>query len=114
MPCRTDPSPEEYAAERARNAAKTEANRLAKETYDPLLCSACRVLERMGYDFDENPSLSVWWDQHKRDDVERERILQNEQKRAEYRERIVLEALVKPLKDLSNEERHLLKEMGYL
>jgi len=33
-----------------------------------LLCSACRVLERTGYDFDENPSLSIWWDKHKKKD----------------------------------------------
>ena len=33
-----------------------------------LLCSACRVLERTGYDFDENPALSIWWDKHKKKD----------------------------------------------
>ncbi len=36
---------------------------------DALLCSACRVLARMGYDFDENPALSVWWAAHKQRDA---------------------------------------------
>jgi hypothetical protein len=36
-----------------------------------LLCSACRVLERMDYDFEENPALSIWWDEHKKNDKKR-------------------------------------------
>jgi hypothetical protein len=39
-----------------------------KEMMTPLLCSACKVLERLGYDFDENPLLSQWWDKHKTKD----------------------------------------------
>jgi len=45
--------------------AQQEAERVA------LLCSACRVLARMGYDFDENPALSVWWEKHKQQDAAR-------------------------------------------
>ena len=41
-------------------------DKLAKT--DSLLCSTCRVLDRLGYDFDENPRLSEWWDKHKRED----------------------------------------------
>lgn len=37
-------------------------------TMQQLLCSACRVLERTGYDFDENPALSQWWERHKEKD----------------------------------------------
>jgi hypothetical protein len=29
-----------------------------------LLCSSCRALDRLGYDFDENPALSQWWEKH--------------------------------------------------
>lgn len=36
-----------------------------------LLCSTCRVLTRLGYDFDENPALSVWWEAHKKEDAKR-------------------------------------------
>lgn len=39
-------------------------------TMTQLLCSACRALDRLGYDFGENPALDQWWDAHKRaDDV---------------------------------------------
>ena len=38
---------------------------------DALLCSACRVLARSNYDFDENPTLSEWWDEHKKEDAKR-------------------------------------------
>jgi hypothetical protein len=109
MPCMTYETPEERAVDNQK-----AAQRVAKETYDPLLCSACRVLERMGYDFDENPTLSVWWEQHKRDDAEKEHILKQEAQRKQFRERLAQEALAKPLKDLSKEERKLLKELGYL
>lgn len=33
-----------------------------------ILCSDCRVLTRLKYDFDENPMLSEWWEEHKKDD----------------------------------------------
>lgn len=36
-----------------------------------LLCSACRVLTRMGYDFDENPALSQWWAAHQKEDAKK-------------------------------------------
>ena len=38
-------------------------------TWESLLCSACRTLERFGYDFDENPALSQWWSRHKKLDA---------------------------------------------
>lgn len=64
----------EYAAERAEFLQdvelRREANRTAaKVTYAQMLCAACRVLTRLGYDFDENPALSQWWDKHKEDDA---------------------------------------------
>lgn len=33
-----------------------------------LLYSACLTLKRMGFDFHENPQLSVWWDAHQKHD----------------------------------------------
>jgi len=36
-----------------------------------LLCSTCRVLSRLGYDFDENPRLSEWWHKHQIEDQEK-------------------------------------------
>lgn len=34
-----------------------------------MLCSACRALVRLGYDMDENPALSAWWEDHKKADA---------------------------------------------
>jgi hypothetical protein len=42
---------------------------LSQIEVDVLLCSACRVLARLGYDFEENPALSRWWDTHKKKDA---------------------------------------------
>ena len=59
-------------------------NQLAKErdlTGAVLLCSACRVLERLGYDFEENPALSIWWDKHKRLDQKRRSTQTGEKER---------------------------------
>lgn len=47
----------------------TEFNKARNDmsiSHAALLCSACRVLERLGYDFEENPALSLWWDDHKK------------------------------------------------
>jgi len=33
-----------------------------------LLCSACRALVRLEYDFGENPMLDQWWNHHQRVD----------------------------------------------
>lgn len=38
-----------------------------------LLCSACRALKRLGYDFGENPALDRWWDEHQKEDAKREK-----------------------------------------
>ena len=39
-----------------------------KFTIKQILCSACRSLERLNYDFDENPALSRWWHEHRQED----------------------------------------------
>lgn len=75
-----------------------------------MLCSACRALEGFGYDFDLNPELADWWAKHKEEDAERER--------KEHAKRLELERvdaiIKKPFKDLSEEEKRLLKKHKYL
>jgi hypothetical protein len=81
---------------------------------EPLLCSACRALERLGYDFDENAELSEWWDAHKKADaarVERERV---EEERKAYERKIVKDALDKKFGDLTKTEKALLKKHNFL
>lgn len=72
MPCRDDIGFMEDQARRE-YVRKSEENE-KKGILPPavLLCSACRSLERMGYDFEENPALSIWWDNHKKEDASRE------------------------------------------
>lgn len=66
-PCSIDRSFQSYRDARQEDA---EALHLTRVTKTALLCSACRVLERLSYDFDENPALSQWWAQHKEEDGE--------------------------------------------
>lgn len=40
---------------------------------ESMLCSSCTALERLDYNFSENPRLDEWWDKHKRKDQERKR-----------------------------------------
>ncbi len=75
-----------------------------------MLCSACRALERLGYDFDENPRLSEWWDDHKKEDAKREK----EKKKKSLRSEVARELSNKPVAELSKEDKALLREEGYL
>lgn len=109
MPCIGGPSWDQEQAEAKREAKLKEQ----QSRMEPMLCSACRALERLGYDFDENPELSEWWDKHKKADAERLAKEQQEAERAAYQKRVAEEALRKPFGDLSNEEKHLLKKLGY-
>lgn len=75
-----------------------------------MLCSACRTLERLEYDFDENPELSEWWADHKKKDEERVRA--ETAKRLEQEQvKIISE---KKFIDLTAADRQLLKKHGYL
>ena len=56
MPCYDPRAEQDWSAERF---ARMES----------ILCSACRALERMGYDFGENPLLDEWWVAHKAQDA---------------------------------------------
>lgn len=86
----------------------------AKKQFDPLLCSACRALERFGYDFDENPALSVWWSNHKAEDARKAEAAKAEEDKRAYRKAKAQEAMAKPLNQLTAEETQLLREEGFL
>ena len=92
MPCKTEPTAEERRA--------TVLNTTASQ-YTPLLCSACRALERLGYDFDENPLLSQWWAKHQEEDAQKD--LAQHQKRLQRE--IMKNILTKPLEEITPAER---------
>lgn len=80
------------------------------EELTEILCSACRSLERLGYDFDENPSLSKWWYDHKKKDEERKK--EEEKQRLKH---LKAQSLIeKPFKSLTSKDLNLLDELGYL
>ena len=93
--------------------AEIEAKKFAKRG-PSLLCSAARALERLGYDFDENPELSEWWDKHKKEDAAREQKEREKAERDLYRQGVLTAALKKPVKDLTAEELKILKDYKYL
>lgn len=80
------------------------------EVRDSLLCSACRVLERIGYDFEENPRLSEWWDEHKKEDQKREK----EEAKKRLNHQLAIELSKKPVSQLTKEDKALLKKEGFL
>lgn len=107
MPC-SDGGPSREQVERERK----EAN--AAKRLPPMLCSACRALERLGFDFDENPELSKWWDKHKKEDQARADKEEQERKRIEWEKGVIDAALKKPFAELSKEEIAMLKKHNYL
>lgn len=60
----------DYGRSQAKSMVEAQRFQEVQITMKQLLCSACRALERLGYDMDENPALSQWWEQHKMDDAE--------------------------------------------
>ena len=120
MPCRMDDMPRDYRSESASRSRQNEtlkAKLVKLEPLEALLCSAARVLERLEYDFDENPELSAWWAKHKKSDDRR--------KKKEAKERIAAEAeiwrlaqveqlLAKSINDLTDDERAILREAKVL
>jgi hypothetical protein len=77
---------------------------------DPLLCSACRALEKVGFDFDTNPELADWWFKHKLEDAK----LAEAAAKVEFEKRVVAAAILKPFSEISDEEKALLKKYKYL
>jgi hypothetical protein len=88
-------------------------NRFIKRA-EPMLCSACRALERLGYDFDENPELSEWWDAHKKEDAKRQEAERKAAEKAEWERKVIREALGKSVGELTKEEKTLLKKHNFL
>ncbi len=107
MPC-SDGGPS-YSQTRDDSA---ELSRLRAEVknQDSMLCSACRVLQKIGFDFDENPRLSEWWDKHKKEDEKKDR--EETRKRLNYE--LALAASKKPVSKLTAEDKILLKREGFL
>ena len=106
MPCIGGPSWEDTQREQ-REAA-------AQKRMEPMLCSAGRTLERLGYDFEENPELSQWWDKHKKEDAKREEAERKAAEKAAWERKVIKEALDKPIGELSKEEKALLKKHNFL
>lgn len=75
-----------------------------------LLCSACRSLARLGYDFGENPELDRWWTEHQKEDEQR----RFEEKRKQVRRNIALALTEVPIKQLTPDDKKLLREEGLL
>jgi len=81
-----------------------KAEKAKNDSYlEELLCSACRVLEKKKYDFDENPSLSRWWDLHKK--VDRKRALSGKKAK---------KLLSKAVKNLTTSEKKFLRSKGLI
>ena len=111
MPCSDGGYTHEQEQEMRRKAERQQREQARKT---PLLCAACRALERLGYDFDENPELSEFWAKHKKEDEAREAAERRERERKAWEERTVSAALAKPIGQLTDEEKSLLKRLKYL
>jgi hypothetical protein len=75
-----------------------------------LLCSACRALERDNFDFAINPPLDKWWNNHKKEDLER----QEYEAKREFKRKQAILASKKAIIDLTEEDKALLKEFKYI
>lgn len=95
-----------------RSQVISEISKLEKKRDEltEMLCSTCRVLERVKFDFDENPQLSKWWDKHKREDEKREA----EEIKKRLEKQMALELTKKSLSELTIADKKLLKRFGYL
>lgn len=110
MPCRDYDYPQTVEKtvenpETKRQLARVEA----------LLCSTCRTLEQLvdrgvEFDFDTNPDLSKWWAAHKAED--NDRIVAEKRKRLEFEKTKLIAD--KPFKNLTAEDKRLLKKHGFL
>lgn len=109
MPCTYEESAEEKRQRLEAHDEKTVAEAI-KNTYGPLLCSACKSLERLGYDFGENPELDRWWDEHKASDRRQMRLDQLAQSKRDYIDQLV----AKPFGDLTADEKQTLCEAGLI
>lgn len=77
----------------------------------PLLCSACRALEKLEFDFATNPELDKWWHTHEEADTTRR--LKEAKDRLE-RESAIEIANTKKLSELTQDDKQLLKKWKLL
>lgn len=116
MPCTYYESPEELHQQKLKEDKKKfdEIHESIENRFSALLCSACTALERLEYNFSESPDLDTWWHKHKQDDEKRkQQELEERVKQARLRlelEQAVIIAETKCVKDLTKEERKLLKQ----
>lgn len=119
MPCRYEESPQETEKNRLvqQNAKDRLDFRRVIDNLESLLCASSRVLERYEYDFAENPELDSWWTAHRKKDEKRQK---KELKEAAIAKREIwvreqaLTLMDKPLSQMSDEERKILKEAEIL
>lgn len=104
MPCSDNREPEPIVITDTRQVRKLES----------MLCSACRVLEKQGFDFDENPRLSEWWAKHQREDEKAKEKTERARIRKQKRKELVATLLKMTIHDLTPDDRKILKEEGYL
>ena len=116
MPCTYYESPEELHRQKLETDKKKfdEMYKSIEDRFTALLCSACTALERLDYNFAESPDLDTWWHKHKQEDEQRkQQELEQRAKQAKLKlelEQAVLIAETKCVKDLTKEERKLLKQ----
>lgn len=106
MPCNDGGWPSESQSQSLKIKQLSRSNR----ELEALLCSTCRVLETQGYDFDLNPALSTWWDQHKKEDIAR----QEKELRAKLLKEEAMEIAKKPFIELTAQDRKKLRDQGLM
>lgn len=96
----------------AREAIKTKlTNKI--NTLETLLCGTCSVLDDYGFNFPVNPELDAWWANHQKADSKR-KAKEAKRRHAEWLQEQALELMAKPLKDMDEDERMIMREAGYL
>ena len=105
MPCSDDGR----AAYEAKIVARNNLQKIDDLT--AMLCSACKALEGdYGYDFDKNPLLSRWWDDHKKADLAAAQ--EAARKQLQYDEAVLISQ--KPFAQLTDSDKQILKREGFL
>ncbi len=79
--------------------------------YEVLLCSACRALANLNYDFGLNPELDRFW--HKHQEKDNTRKVKEAKEKLEFNEALRI-AEEKTLSQLTSEEKQLLKKYKIL
>jgi len=73
-----------------------------------LLCGACRVLKRLGYDFNENHQLAIWWANHQVEDETGEKL---QTLRSKKTKKAIVDRVIA---SLTQDEIKLLTDTGFI